>query len=77
AINNSNEEKTIPISVDEFLPKDGQKDGQGKFHTYLKRYNGNKNEIVESKNGKYLLVLPPKSANAFEGNFATVVQTDE
>jgi glycosidase len=75
AFNSSDAEKIVPISADEFLPKDGEKLGSGKNYTYLESYTTN--ERVNAKNGKFYLTLPPKSAMVFEGNFATVVKTGD
>jgi len=77
AFNNSENQKTIEISADEFLPKDGQEDNQGTIANYLDEYLGKISlKRIRPEKGKFKLILPPKSVIAHRGGFETVNQTD-
>jgi glycosidase len=76
AINNSNKEKTIAISLDEILPMDGLKDGETVYRTHLENDFEPKAKRVYETNGKYSIVLPPKSITAYRGTFVGTTQTE-
>jgi glycosidase len=76
AFNNSDKEKVIEISTDEFLPKDGQKDNQGTIKNYLDILLGKPGQRIKPQNGKFELMLSPKSAVVYRGGFQTMSQTD-
>ena len=75
AVNYSQTEKKVEINADQFLPKNEQVDGNGKIYSYFQTAIGKKIEKIESKNGKYEFILPPKSIMAYKGGFANVVTT--
>lgn len=76
AFNNSAKEKTVEISTDGFLPKDGRKDARGVTLNYLEIFEGGSREKLRPQNGKFRLILKPKSAAIFRGGFQTAGQTD-
>jgi glycosidase len=77
AFNNSENQKTIEISTDEFLPKDGQKVEQGTTANYLDEYLGKISlKRIRPERGKFKLILPPKSVIAYRGGFETINQTE-
>lgn len=75
-VNNSDKEKTIAISVNKFLPEDGLKDGKVETRVYLENYFEPKSKKVFKKNGKYSIVLPPKSITAYRGTVVGVAKTE-
>jgi neopullulanase len=74
AINNSNEIKTLEISTDNFLPKDGEKSGNETIKTYLQPY-WNKSMRIEKTLGKFKISLQPKSISVYEASFMEVGYT--
>jgi glycosidase len=76
AFNNSQNEKKIEISTNEFLPKDGEKSGVGTNKIYLEPYFSKTRAKLFPENEKFQLALPPKSATVFRGGFMTIVTTD-
>jgi glycosidase len=76
AFNNSENEKRVEISADSFLPKDGQKDGQGVIKTHLDMIEGSRSERLTPSAGKFTIKLKPKAVVVFRGGFMTVVSND-
>ena len=77
AFNSSDSEKRVEVSTDEFLPKDGEKDGIGIRKTYLEVIIGKSSERLNPVNGKFKLNISPKSVVAFRGGFATFASTGD
>ena len=75
--NNSDKEKVLEISTDEFLPTDGLKESNRTNKTYLEMVEGKPLGKIYPTNGKFQLIFPAKSVVVYRGGFNTVVFTED